>query len=1113
VPWLEELQHFRVVNWEVQVEETTRSEGFDPRDADLPRWLRDEPLDLRKDDQFGVDQLVDRLVGLLARAKPPFTLSLSGAWGVGKSTVADAIVARLKERKVRAVKIDAWTQDVAQLRRSVVIEVGASLKADSDEDRKALAEELDEARATRIDVQSARVEARELRPTLRQIQRSWVAYLVLAAIVALSWYKAATLDADAGLRPIFIALASILSPVLVAAVALRLVTPSTSRAPATEEFQLARKFEQVVTKRPAVFGYKGPVVVVVDNLDRLSGADAMTTLSQIRALVEIDESRCIFFIPIDRTRLSAHLGRELNDPQAAADYLEKFFNLDLQLAQPEPIDLHDWAFAEAGKLFRSVGEQDRRNLAEIAVSAAARSPRTVTRILNGTFTRHEVLGTTPTLGVRQLVLVEGLLTIAPGLADRLAAEPRAFVLARQEFAERNEETWQAEALGRYLDAREPGEPAPEAANATPGSAAPTGFDRERLRKFLAANPDIALTREQLRLALTLREDRFWKGITDADPIKDALETGDAAALTAALQGRPDNERKRIVERSVQYVVQTATYRRVAIRALDAVVPESQGDPGLAERLHRAAVGLVGEADPELLASLSRHTVQFVFGRERDASGQEKVRAALVAAIKAPTSGPVTPLVLAARCVADLLDTIDLDAARERFATASPEEQAPIFEDPPSLLLADGPVVTAMSEALGNWTPAAGGQEQAVLLAERLIALAGVGWEPQTVTTALASRLLPQVAEITNTPEALASLDAITRLFAVGKPSAEFDSFGTQLAARQAIGDQEVLRYALRWPMQPAALSSVGTEIQTWMQASAPAQIGPLLDAARDHVEEALPAYRTVLLDLWESKNDVGYARLAVGGDRARLADVGSKWAALPPPVCLEQGVPALDLVAEIGDKPMVEDLITRMVARLPTIPLADLAGAADIAAWLVKHGFERRSLAEALTARIRAAATPPDVQAVAPASIAAADHFGGRQRAALAEALAEGFVTHNVGEPDQVVWLVEHLTLETIRERLVVQLIERGLGLEPTLDAVRRAHGHFDSVQVFEALVSRAGWEAEEANAKANLDAADKWRRPAPGSTSDAPASLDTVGAKFPGAQGAGSGTAGVRYG
>jgi hypothetical protein len=42
------------------------------------------------------------------------------------------------------------------------------------------------------------------------------------------------------------------------------------------------------------------------------------------------------FIPIDRARLSAHLGRELNDPQAAADHLEKFFNLDLHWLSPSP---------------------------------------------------------------------------------------------------------------------------------------------------------------------------------------------------------------------------------------------------------------------------------------------------------------------------------------------------------------------------------------------------------------------------------------------------------------------------------------------------------------------------------------------------------------------------------------------------------------------------------------------------------------------------------------------------------------------------------------------------------------------------------------------------------
>jgi hypothetical protein len=1064
-----------------------------------PRWLRDERVDLRKDDQFGVDQLVDRLVGLLARAKPPFTLSLSGAWGVGKSTIADAIVERLKERKVRAVKVDAWTQDVKQLRRSVVIEVGAALMTGSDDDRKTLAEELDTARATQVEVQSARIEGRELSPTLRQVMHSWFAYAAVAVIVAFSLYQATTLDKDSGLRPFFIALTVTLTPILAASLLFKFVTPSTSRAPATEEFALATKFEEVVTERPRLFGYKGPVVVVVDNLDRLSGADALTALSQIRALVEIDESRCIFFIPIDRTRLAAHLGRELNDPQAAADYLEKFFNLDLQLAHPEPIDLHDWAFAEAGKLFPGTPEADQRSLAEIAVSAAVRSPRTVTRILNGTFTRYESLKPTVAVGLRQLVFVEGLLTIAPELADRLAAEPRAFVQARQQFAEQNHVAWQAAALRRYLDSPSQEETDQHAEGTTEEGRAHVGFDRERLRKFLAANPDITLTREQLRLALTLREDRFWKDLTEADALKDALETGDAAAFAAALEGRSPEERQAATVRAVRYVEGSVAYRRVAVRALDAVVVEAQSDSVPAERLHRAAVAALGEADAELVASLTRPAIEFVFGQRREAGGQEKVRASLVAAIKETTGQPITSLVLAARLVADLLDMPDLEAARQRLATGNLEEQAPIFEDPPNRLLAEGPVITAMFDSLGSWTPAAAGQEQTGVRAERLIALARIGWDGQTPIAALATKLLPQIPEITATAEVVASLDALTRLFAVAVPSAEFDQFGAQLAARRTVGDQDVFRYALRLPMQPTALANVGTEIQTWMQASAPAQIEPLLEVARERVEEALPAYRQVLLDLWESKNDVAYARLAVGGDPTRLGDLAAKWSALPPLNCLQHAVPTLDLTAEVADRTAVEALIARIMARVPAIPFPNFTALPSVAEWLVRRNFERRSLALALESRIRAATTPTEAQAIAPATIAAADHIGGRQRAGLAEALAEPFVNQNTGEPDQVAWLVEQLTTQNTRERLVVQLIERGLSLEPTLEAVRRARARFDSVQVYEALVSRASREAEEGNARADLDAASSWGRPTPGSASDARASLDAVGERFPG--------------
>src|SRR2546421_7491445 len=151
---------------------------------------------------------------------------------------------------------------------------------------------------------------------------------------------------------------------------------------------------------------------------------------------------------------------------------------------------------------------------------------------------------------------------------------------------------------------------------------------------------------------------------------------------------------------------------------------------------------------------------------------------------------------------------------------------------------------------------------------------------------------------------------------------EFDQFGTQLAGRRTIGDSEMFRYALRLPMQSQALSVVGSEIQAWMQSSTPDQIEPLLHVARNRVEEALPAFRQVLMNLWESNGDVAYASLAVGGDPANVGEVAEKWAVLPTSSCLAQAVPALDLTVDIGDREKVEDLVGRIVARVPAMPFS-----------------------------------------------------------------------------------------------------------------------------------------------------------------------------------------------
>jgi hypothetical protein len=131
-------------------------------------------------------------------------------------------------------------------------------------------------------------------------------------------------------------------------------------APASEEVVLSERFEQVVTgklpdrldppkKLPA------RVLVVVDNLDRLQGQEALVALGSIRALIDISEgSRCIFLVPVDRRALTRHLEGTLgagSSSGAADDYLQKLFNLDIPLTQPELFDVRGFATSVASRLF------------------------------------------------------------------------------------------------------------------------------------------------------------------------------------------------------------------------------------------------------------------------------------------------------------------------------------------------------------------------------------------------------------------------------------------------------------------------------------------------------------------------------------------------------------------------------------------------------------------------------------------------------------------------------------------------------------------------------------------------------------------------------------------
>ena len=311
-------------------------------------FLSDAPADL-SEDAFGVAQIVGRLTATLATTSPPFTLSLSGSWGIGKSTVAEAVVSQLNEAGTPAVLIDAWTEDTKDLRRTLVIKVGAALRARTDiekrqREEKAIAQNLDEqSRSTLVESEGpkahlnwpefhrAKMDRKSISAASgRLAARLLPVALALVAFVVLSIWSSGAKPDSFEARTVPPLLGIILGFVFLSSGFFVVTRSATNtKGPVEASVAVAERFREYVAGTEDC----DRVLVVVDNLDRLPGADAVQALSEIRALVEIKGSVCVFLIPVDRDALVRHVKAALTsgalDPddhaeRAARSYLDKF---------------------------------------------------------------------------------------------------------------------------------------------------------------------------------------------------------------------------------------------------------------------------------------------------------------------------------------------------------------------------------------------------------------------------------------------------------------------------------------------------------------------------------------------------------------------------------------------------------------------------------------------------------------------------------------------------------------------------------------------------------------------------------------------------------------------
>lgn len=1079
-------------------------------------WLRDDLPDLSKPNQdaFAVHDLVVGLADLVREAQPPFVVSISGAWGVGKSTVADNIRRVLEDQGGLVAYVDAWTTDLDNLRRTLIIEAGAALRGRPREargpDREAIAVALDVAtrsETTRTESGMRQAPLVDVGRTLLRTPFLWL----LAAMAGVLVLLLATADTS---RPFPLAAfigttaAALFAFVLLGSgLLIHSVSVATRRAAARESVACADLFEAIVTGREAeaarAQGRLGrplhrimkavraalrrpapttrTALVIVDNLDRLTSQDALQALSQIRSFVELADSRCLFLIPVDRRALTRHLAAALDerDEGAAADYLSKFFNLDLVLTDPEPSDLRDWALLQLSRSL-TLDDETAAITAQIVVSAAGPSPRTIRRIISGVATRWRLLEQASRLriDVPTIAFVEGLTVAFPNVLPGLVDDPRRFVLAFRDLGLIDE--LDDDRLAELF---------------TPPLGGGDTATLRCFRAYLTRNQTLDLAQARLRLALSLRENQVWKRVSDPGPLQDALDASlDGSSFLEAWASVPQDEQRHVLSTLVDVLGNDLGFPQDAVAHLNAVALVVDTDAGTIRKLERLTSLLdtlkrANDQEFALLTPRSAELVGTLWPRDRRLAQVADRTPAMLDGAKARGGGLGDAFHVVA-ALGDFLSPTARDAARKLVAALDDDLVAELF-DPFRAVLAEGPVIEGLLGRLATWTAAAD-HARATTAVELLAQASDAGWRDPERLTVLAEIVRVQAAAAAADPQARPVLVGILKLLREAQAGPEIDQLASHLATSPPAPDpSQVLLAVLELPIQDATRATIPGALDQWIAGASLPDVQALVLGGRSTLRNFGYDPRGAVLERWTRGDGVDWAKTAAGAtERPEAGPVVAKLAAstaLPlfPGLVTE----SVTVVSEV-DRTAASMVIAALAPVVAGLSVNDLESLAPSLVVLQQLGADTAVLVAELEAR---AAVDPAVGVFA-ATMRKLDEAGFSGLGRVANPLARrGAAAGGIGL-DEATWLVRATNGSNAARRVVIRLVESEAvdRLAPILPTLRTLRGHSE---VRLAIAQRAPGLGTADEAQRLLDAARSYATP---TQAEYQSAIDQVGQQWP---------------